>query len=204
MSNITSIIFDLGGVLLNNDIKRTQDQFRKLGVHNIDERFGFGHASAIFMEYEKGLVDDQQFVEALKRATGLSVSDQEIIDSWNAMLIDFPKERIEWLKELRKKYRLFLFSNTNAIHLETFRQIYRSAHGGTSLDELFEKAYYSHLIKMRKPELAAFEFILKENNLKPSETVFVDDFLMNVEAARKVGMKGIHLEPGMSVLDLEL
>jgi len=204
MSHIKNIIFDLGGVLLNIDIKRTQEHFKNLGVHNIEEYFRFGHGAGAFIDYEAGLINDQQFVESLKGMIGSSVSDQDVIDSWNAMLIDFPKERIEWLKELKKKYRLFLFSNTNAIHLETFRQIYRNAHGGTSLDELFEKAYYSHLIKMRKPDLAAFEFILKDNNLKASETAFVDDFLMNVEAARKVGIKGIHLEPGMTVLDLDL
>jgi len=204
MSEITSIIFDLGGVLLNLDIKRAHDQFRKLGVHNIEELFRFGHGSAVFTDYEGGLINDEQFIASLKGLTGIDISDQQIIESWNAMLLDFPKERIDFVKDLKKKYRLFLFSNTNAIHLEFFRQIYRKSIGDTSLDELFEKAYYSHLIKMRKPDLAAFEFILKDNNLKASETAFVDDSLVNVEASCKVGIKGIHLEPGMDVVDLEI
>lgn len=203
MSNITSIIFDLGGVLLNIDIKRTQDRFRNLGVQNIEEFFRFAHGAGPFLDYEAGLIDDQQFVESLKRLAGLNISDQQVIDAWNALLLDFPKDRIELLKELKKKYRLFLFSNTNAIHLVTFREIYRSAYGGTSLDELFEKAYYSHVIKMRKPDLAAFEFILKDSNLKAEETLFIDDFLMNVEAARLAGLRAIHLESGMDVTDLK-
>ena len=200
---IKNIIFDLGGVLLNLDIKRALNHFRNLGVHNIEEIFNPGQPSNAFRDFEVGLINDEQFIESLKGMCGVSISDQQVIDSWNAMLVDFPKERIDFLKELKKKYRLFLFSNTNAIHLDFFRQIYRKSFGDTSLDELFEKAYYSHLIKMRKPDLAAFELILKDNNLKAGETAFVDDTLVNVEAARKVGMKGIHLEPGMSVLDLE-
>ena len=200
---IKNIIFDLGGVLLNLDFKRALNQFRNLGVHNIEELFRPAQPSNAFRDYEVGLINDQQFIQSLKGLFSVSVSDQQVIDSWNAMLGDFPKERIDFLKELKKKYRLFLFSNTNAIHLEFFRQIYRSSFGDTSLDELFEKAYYSHLIKMRKPDLAAFEFILKDNNLKAGETAFVDDTLVNVEAARKVGMKGIHLEPGMTVLDIK-
>ena len=201
---IKNIIFDLGGVLLNLDLKRALDQFRNLGVHNIEELFKPAHPANAFRDYEVGLINDQQFIESLKGLCGVSVSDQQIIDSWNAMLLDFPKERIDFLKELKKKYRLFLFSNTNAIHLDFFRQIYRKTFGDTSLDELFEKAYYSHLIKMRKPDMAAFGLILKDNNLKAGETAFVDDTLVNVEAARKAGMIGIHLEQGMTVLDLDL
>ena len=204
MNKINNIIFDLGGVLLNLDIKRALNQFRSLGVHNIEEFFTGGHVAAAFKDYEVGLINDQQFIESLKGLCGVSVSDQQVIDTWNSMLLDFPKERIDFLKELKKKYRLFLLSNTNAIHLDYFRHIYRRSFGDTSLDELFEKAYYSHLIKMRKPDLAAFEFILADNNLKASETVFVDDSPINVEAARKVGILGIHLEPGMDVVDLDL
>ena len=165
MSTIKSIIFDLGGVLLNLDIKRTQEHFKNLGVKNIDELFRFGHASSFFVDYEIGLISDTEFVQTLKKISGLEVKDEEILNAWNAMLLDFPEERIKWLKELKKKYRLFLFSNTNAIHLETFQAIYRKSYGNTSLDELFEKAYYSHLMKMRKPDVASFEYIIKDSNL---------------------------------------
>src|SRR4030095_12316748 len=191
MLSIKNIIFDLGGVLLNNDINRTRDGFKNLGVHNIEDLFFHGHAAAFFKDYEIGKINDQEFIESLKGMIGSSVSDQDLIASWNAMLGDFPKRRIDWLKELKKKYRLFLFSNTNSIHLEMFQAIYRNSYGGASFDELFEKAYYSHVMKMRKPDVASFQFILKDSDLKAEETLFIDDSLINVEAARQAGMKGI-------------
>ena len=203
MLSIKNIIFDLGGVLLNNDINRTRDGFKNLGVHNIEELFFHGHAADFFKDYEIGKINDQEFIESLKGMIGSSATDQDVIDSWNAMLGDFPKRRIDWLKDLKKKYRLFLFSNTNAIHLEMFQAIYRNSYGGTGLDELFEKAYYSHVIKMRKPDIASFQFILKDSNLKAEETLFIDDSLINVEAARQAGMQAIHLEPGTDVTDLK-
>jgi glucose-1-phosphatase len=199
---IKNIIFDLGGVILNFDLKLTAEKFRSLGVHKIEDFF-YSDTSNTFKDYEGGKISDQEFVELLKGMIGIPITDQQVIDSWNAMLIDFPKERIHWLKDLGKRYRLFLFSNTNAIHQEMFRSIYRNSFGGTHLDELFEKAYYSHSLKMRKPDVAAFEFILKENNLKPEETLFVDDSLINVAAARQAGIQAIHLEPGMDIVDLK-
>ena len=204
MLSIKNIIFDLGGVLLNLDFKRTHDRFRSLGIDNIEELFRFGLGSATFMDHEAGLITDEQFLLKLKGLIPTPVTDQQVIDSWNALLVDFPKKRIERLKELKKKYRLFLFSNTNGIHLEWFHQIYRSSYEDTSLEDLFEKAYYSHVIKMRKPDVTAFQFILKDNNLKPEETLFIDDALVNVEAARQAGMEAIHLEPGLDMADLEL
>jgi putative hydrolase of the HAD superfamily len=74
---------------------------------------------------------------------------------------------------------------------------------GFNMDELFERAYYSHLVQLRKPDRAAYEYVLNENNLLAAETVFIDDALLNVEAANAVGIKGMHLQPGISVTSLK-
>jgi putative hydrolase of the HAD superfamily len=118
------------------------------------------------------------------------------------MLLDFHSERINWLKQLKNMYLLFLFSNTNAIHLESFQKTFRDTHG-FHMDDLFEKAYYSHVVRLRKPDAAAYQLVLDENRLLASETVFVDDALINVEAANAVGIKGVHLAKGTSVITLE-
>ncbi len=197
MQGIKNIIFDLGGVILNLDNQRTEDAFTSLGVKDIRNYFGHGHASSFFKEYEVGRISDQQFVDSIRQLTGLSsVSDKAIIDSWNALLLDFPPERIQLLKELRKSYRLFLFSNTNALHLAALQQTYINTFGGGSLEDHFEKTYYSHLLGMRKPDRESFEHILQENQLNAGETMFVDDAIVNVEGAEQAGLTGLFLRPG--------
>src|ERR1700760_700546 len=162
MQGIKNIIFDLGGVILNLDNKRTEEAFARLGVKDIRQYFGLGHADSFFKDYEVGKITDEQFVGSIRAMTGLAnVSDQAIIDGWNALLLDFPVERIQLLKHLGKSYRIFLFSNTNALHLAALRKIYSQAFGNDgTLDDHFEKTYYSHLLGMRKPERASYEYIL--------------------------------------------
>src|ERR1700722_7572425 len=184
MKGIKNIIFDLGGVIINLDNRRTEDAFTALGVKNFRDYFGHGFAASFFKDYEVGKIDDKEFIRSIRQLAGLSqVTDKAIIDSWNALLLDFPAERIQLLKELRRSYRLFLFSNTNALHLAALRQIWAGSVGGGSLEDLFEKSYYSHLMGMRKPDPGSFGFILKENQLIGEETLFVDDAIVNVEGA---------------------
>lgn len=203
MQGIKNIIFDLGGVIINLDNQRTEDAFTALGVKDFRSYFGHGHAISFFKEYEVGRISDQQFIDSIRQLTGLSVSDQAIIDSWNALLLDFPPERIQLLKQLRNNYRLFLFSNTNALHLAALQQTYIDTFGGGSLEDHFEKTYYSHLLGMRKPDREPFEHILRENQLNAEETMFVDDAIVNVEGAEQVGLKGLFLRPGVSLLDFQ-
>src|SRR5215469_12795884 len=112
MKGIRNIIFDLGGVIINLDNKRTEDAFVRLGAKDFRQYFGHGHAADFFKEYEVGKLSDQEFVDAIRQMLGnASITDQDIIDGWNALLLDFPEERIHLLKQLGKTYRLFLFSN---------------------------------------------------------------------------------------------
>jgi glucose-1-phosphatase len=205
MKGIKNIIFDLGGVIINLDNRRTEEAFTALGVKNFRDYFGHGFAAAFFSDYEIGKISDQEFIGALRRLGGLSqVPEQTIVDGWNALLLDFPPERMRLISELRKTYRLFLFSNTNALHLAALRQIWSNSFGGDgSLDDYFEKTYYSHLMGMRKPDPESFGVILKENNLKGQETLFVDDAILNVEGAEQAGLKGLFLRPGISLLDFQ-
>jgi len=198
---IKNVIFDLGGVLLNLDIKKTLDAYSALGLPGIDQLFGIGHADSFFKQYETGAIDDNGFIDSIMKLEGNTGTRAQAIAAWNAMLLDFPSERVTWLKQLKNNYRLFLFSNTNAIHLESFQKAFRDTHG-FEMDDLFEKAYYSHVVRLRKPDAAAYQLVLDENNLTASETVFVDDALINVDAANAVGIKGLHLAKDMQVISL--
>ncbi len=205
MKGIKNIIFDLGGVIINLDNRRTEEAFTALGIKNFRDYFGHGFAASFFSDYEIGKISDQEFIGGLRQLGGLSqVPEQTIVDGWNALLLDFPPERIRLISELRKTYRLFLFSNTNALHLAALRQIWSNSFDGDgALDDYFEKTYYSHLMGMRKPDPESFGVILKENNLKAQETLFVDDAIVNVEGAEQAGLKGLFLRPGISLLDFQ-
>ena len=203
MFSVQNIIFDLGGVLLNLDVARTRDAFIKLGVSQIDDLFRIGHVTSFFKEYEVGTITDEEFVEQARQLAHPGTTGDQIIDAWNGMLLDFPKERVQFLNRLKNKYRLFLFSNTNAIHLQAFQKSYQTVYGNT-LDAHFEKAYYSHIINKRKPDVLAFQYVIQDSNLNPSNTLFIDDALVNVEGARQAGLQAIHLTAGKTVLELDL
>lgn len=204
MQGIKNIIFDLGGVIINLDNRRTEEALTRLGVKNMRQYFGHGHADSFFKDYEVGKITDRQFIDSIRTMGGLEgVTDGEIIEGWNALLLDFPPERVRLLEELGKRYRLFLFSNTNSLHLAALQKIYAQTFDSGSLDDHFEKTYYSHLLGMRKPEKESYEYILRENGLEGSETLFVDDAIVNIEGAEHAGLKGLYLRPGVSLLDFQ-
>ncbi|HRO44540.1 HAD family phosphatase [Agriterribacter sp.] len=204
MQNIENLIFDLGGVILTLDMPRAEQHFTALGVKDYNTLFRSGNVSSFFKDYEVGGISDAEFLEALRNLAALPLTDEELVAAWNAMLGHFPEERIALLSKLKNKYRSFLFSNTNALHLITFRKMYTDAFNGNVFDDHFEKAYYSHLLRMRKPDKESYEHIIRENNLDPSKTVFIDDSILNIEGAEAAGLKGIHIKPGTSILDIDL
>jgi HAD superfamily hydrolase (TIGR01509 family) len=202
MDGIKNIIFDLGGVIMEIDVKKTLKAFEKLGAKNIQEYFGHGFAASFFSDHEAGRISDEEFIAKIKKMLGGEVPDESVIEAFNALLLYFPPERISLLKELKTRYRIFLYSNTNAIHYKEFSKIYRKTFSG-ALEDNFEKAYYSHILGHRKPETAGFELIIAENDLNPKETLFVDDALINVEGAIKAGLKGLYMPPGFYITDIK-
>jgi HAD superfamily hydrolase (TIGR01509 family) len=209
MHNIKNIIFDLGGVIMDIDVKHTLKAFSKLGIKNIENYFGHGFAASFFSDHESGKISDEEFLKEIKKLLtqegvdeAVEISDEAVIDAWNALLLQFPPERISLLKAIRSQYRLFLFSNTNAIHYNKFREIYRNSFPG-ELEDLFEKAYFSHSLGHRKPDTSGFELIIRENGLDPKQTLFVDDAFINVEGALKTGLKGLYLPPGFFITDIK-
>jgi HAD superfamily hydrolase (TIGR01509 family) len=201
LKDIKNIIFDLGGVIMEIDVKQTLHAFSELGLKNIHEYFGHGFAASFFSDHESGRISDEEFLKEIKNLVNTGVSQGELIDAWNALLLRFPPERIALLKELKSRYRLLLYSNTNAIHYKKFSEIYRNSFQG-ELEDLFEKAYFSHALGHRKPDLGGYEQIISENHLDPKLTLFVDDALMNVEGAIKAGLKGLYLPPGFFITDI--
>lgn len=197
------IIFDLGGVILNIDYHKTIDAFKTLGDKEFDSLFTQANQTDLFDKYEKGLCSSQFFINGLLDYLPKGTSANAIVKAWNAMLLDLPSERIDKLLTLKEKYRTFLLSNTNDIHLDAFHKIIKEENSLESLSPLFEKVYFSCEMKMRKPDPEIFLVVCNENNLVPSETLFIDDSIQHVEGAKKAGLQAYHLTNGETILELD-
>jgi putative hydrolase of the HAD superfamily len=199
IKGIKHIIFDLGGVLLNLDHKRTQDAFADLGLMNFEEVWGTVQQTPLFDDFEVGKINRDEFISSIRNIAGIGASDQQIVEAWNALLLDFPLRRLQILQQLRIHYDLLLLSNTNEIHEEAFNKILMEANGIPNIGVFFDKVYLSNRIGMRKPNKEIFERVLNENQLQPIHTLFIDDSLPNIEAANKLGIQTIYLDKGMTI-----
>lgn len=179
---IKNIIFDFGDVFINLNKEATFNELAKLGITNITESM-----MQEYYKYEMGLISTDEFVSYFHKE--FNINKEDLIRSWNAILLDFPKHRLSFIKELAasKKYRLFLLSNTNDLHISWIQNDWGSALYN-EFKNCFEQFYLSHEINLRKPNANIFEFVLTQNNLKANETFFIDDTSENTEAANKLGI----------------
>jgi glucose-1-phosphatase len=204
MQNIEAIIFDLGGVILNINYDLTRQAFEKAGIDNFHEMYSQANADDLFSNLETGKIGEADFYAEMNQRIGLTLSPNEIENAWNAMLLNFREDSLKFLKQLRPKYKLFLLSNTNHIHLKAFKEIYLERERDRPFEEFFDIAYYSCEVGLRKPNADIYEFVMNENNLVAGRTLFVDDSAQNVEAAKNLGMQTVLLNSGKYIEELPL
>ncbi|WP_431165271.1 HAD-IA family hydrolase [Tenacibaculum halocynthiae] len=186
---IKNIIFDFGDVFINLDKQATYRDLAKLGVTEVSEEM-----MQVYYRYEMGLITTKEFVGFYHEK--FNIAKKDLIDAWNAILLNFPLHRLEFLKELEKsgKYRLFLLSNTNELHISWIQNDW----GNNLYQEFkncFEQFYLSHEINLRKPNENIYEFVLGENNLLASETIFIDDTKENTDIAKNMGIHVWNINP---------
>ena len=186
MKDIKNIVFDLGKVILNIDFNATEREFRKFNVNNFDELYSRAKQISLFDRLEEGKITPDNFRKELRNLINLSLTDMQIDNAWNSMLLDFPENRIRFLESIKSKYRIFLLSNTNKIHFDVYNENFEK-HYGYSFSTLFEKMYLSFEVGLRKPDKKIFQYLLGDSNIKPNETLFIDDTSEHIEAAKTLG-----------------
>ncbi|MBZ9627493.1 HAD family phosphatase [Psychroflexus sp. CAK1W] len=186
---IKTIIFDFGDVFLTLDKSATTKHLKQQGVEEFDSEL-----IKINAAYEKGLVSTDEFIQHYTKRFD-KLPSEKFKDAWNSILIEFPKQRLEFLKELKasNSHKLILLSNTNELHIDWVKD---NIPVFEEFQNCFDEFYLSHEIHLRKPDAAIFEFVLKENDLKPHETLFVDDTLEHILTAKKIGIHTWHLKAG--------
>lgn len=193
---IDTIIFDFGDIFINLDKEGTINGLKKLGLSHWNEDL-----NQLNLQFEKGQISREDFLLGIQNHVP-NATIEEISVAWNAVLLDFPLRRLEFLQKIPKKYRLFLLSNTDAIHIETFER-----ENGVSFYsdfyQCFEKVYFSFEMGMRKPDIEIYTHLINKHNLSASRTLFVDDKKENTDAARSLGLQVWNLQVGQEdVMDL--
>jgi FMN phosphatase YigB (HAD superfamily) len=191
-TRITNIVFDWGGVITNIDYHATIDAFSKIGHHSFENYFTHHHQDDFFKKFEKGLVEPEELIKSISNEVGKDCSQKDIEMAWCAMLLDTPPVRLEILKKLKNKFKIFILSNTNTIHANYYTNLLKELYH-IDFPSLFHKVYYSFEIGMRKPDLEIFEFVLSDSQLDPKTTLFVDDTEINVQNADTAGMQALYL-----------
>lgn len=198
---IKNLLFDLGGVLYDIRYQNVPEAFARLGFHDFDTHFTQAAQSGPIDLFEEGKITVPEFRDYIRSLTTVTMTDQQIDDAWNSIIIDVPERRIKMLEELGKQYNLYLFSNTNQLNCDRFSILLQEKYGYNIFERHFIKAFFSHEIHYRKPKVEAFRFVLADQNLNPSETLFIDDTTRHIEGAKKTGLHTYLLPKGEDVCD---
>ena len=193
--NITTLIFDLGGVICDLDIDRCILNFKQLGLENFEHYLNNFGQSGFFMQLEKGLITAAEFRNEVRTLTSKPLTDEQINEAWNSFLVGIPTKKLDLIIELRKKFRVVLLSNTNIIHFpDTVARFF--TYNGMSTSDYFDKCYLSYEMKMAKPDEKIFNALLEAEQVSANECLFLDDGQKNIEQAAKLGIQTYLVKAG--------
>ena len=203
ISKIKNIIFDLGNVVIDIDPQLTYEAIAALSpsfsAPEIEESI---KENKLWHNYEKGLISDAEFRDLLRQHFELEATDKEIDDAFNALLLDIDPDRIDLIERLSTKFRIFVLSNTSAIHMVEFENILARCTERSSIWPLFEKPYFSFDMGLLKPDPQIYKTVLQEAGLVASETLFIDDLKPNIDAASQLEINTIHLQRPQTIADI--
>jgi glucose-1-phosphatase len=193
MQHIKNIIFDLGGVIINLDVNKTISEFNSLSYMPFEAIYTQANQNEVFNAFDKGIISTEEFFSEIRKQIRYEGPEFELKKAWNAMLLDVPDRRLDVLVKMKQNYNTFLLSNTCEPHVTAFEHDLYLKHGVKNFNDYFDEVYYSCRMGMRKPDREIFEFVLDKNNLKPEETVFIDDSIQHVKGAGECGISAFLL-----------
>ncbi|MGB0423109.1 MAG: HAD family hydrolase [Flavobacteriales bacterium] len=191
---IDAIIFDFGGVLFDIEYDTPVREFKKLGLDDFSKIYAQSAQSELFDRLETGTISNENFLLDIQKVIPTQPDLAKVLAAWNSILTGIPKGRIDQIHQLKPKYRTFLLSNTNAIHVEEFEKMVDAEMGIDYFKSAFEKVYYSNVIGIKKPYPSTYLEVCSWNDLNPSTTLFIDDSVQHVEGARAAGLHAYHID----------
>lgn len=192
----------MGGVILDVDYTRIIDGFNDYGI-DASKLYTQALQMPFVDEFEKGLISAEEFRDNIRSITKTNLKDEVIDKIWNSMILSLRKNTIELLGSLKSKYdNIFLFSNTNVIHMNYVRKDFLRQLGFDIFTMLFNKSYLSNEIHLRKPDIEAFEWVIKDMGVDRQSILFVDDTQKNIQGAKLCGLNAYLLKPEETLIDL--
>lgn len=193
MPQFRNLVFDIGDVIIDIDYKATIFAFQQIAVVDFSEVVSYAKQHPIFDQFEKGQITASGFRNELRPFLKPGTTDAQIDAAWNAILINYPKAKLDLLDKLKNKYRVFALSNINEIHICELDRVAKTLLGKNRFSDFFHHAYYSNELGHRKPNPEIYEYVASQQNLLPHETFFVDDKAENVVAAKTLGWQAFQL-----------
>lgn len=189
LSRIKTIIFDIGGVLVDLDFERCIDAFRELGIEGAEQMVSCYHPAEFFGELERGEINTAEFCCRLRDMAGMpELSDEAICAAYRTLILGIPVEKLRMIKSLRDRgFQILALSNINEVMLPRIFEFFRA--DSLEATDYFDKMYLSFEMGVMKPSKKIYEMVIEGSNLDPKETLFIDDGVQNVEAAREMGMQ---------------
>ncbi len=196
------LLFDIGNVMIDIDYNRTIAAFQQLSGKNISELLSLQHQVDFFDLFERGEITADEFRQKIAVVLQLEQVDAAAIDdAWNALLASYPAERFELLLSLKSKQKIAALSNINEIHLAAIDHTIQQNFQQPNLAAYFHQVFYSHEMGMRKPEKRIYQKVLDDTGISPDKILFFDDKIENIEAAKAVGIEGIHIKKVNQIVD---
>ncbi|MGE5558920.1 MAG: HAD family hydrolase [Bacillota bacterium] len=182
---IKAIVFDLGNVVINISIDRIFAYWAAglgLPAGEIASRFVFDEA---YENFERGRISAPDYIKHIADKYGIVLTETLFTDGWNSIFGGVIPGVGPLLRGLKTGYRLAALSNTNEIHAEYFKALYKDTLA------FFEQIFVSNEIGARKPDARAFQAVLDYLKLAPGEILFLDDNPAFTAKAGAIGMRTV-------------
>lgn len=199
---ISALLFDLGGVLYHIDDSIMINEFNKLGAEDFSSIYNLSTQKPIIDKYEMGLISTIEFFDSIKPHLKNTLDNDAILNAWNSMLIGMPKENYEILLDLKKKYPIYLLSNTNIEHINYIDKEIANHYKVDSLKSLFDDVIYSYEINMRKPNLDIYEYTITKIPFDKDEIFYLEDNHNNYEMGKNFGFNSYVMERNSNLKDI--
>ena len=199
---IKNIIFDLCGPIITIDLNMMNAKFFEFGVCGIDNPYKTLYKAGVTKAFEKNQITIDEFCDEVRKVLDTPLSDVQILEAWNTLIVAAPMEHAMLLKRLSNRYNLYLLSNSDVVNADYFRKYVGVNMGNDLFQTAFRKVFFSCELGLRKPEPAVFQTILVKEKLRAAETLLIDDCKKHTEGASFAGLNTIWLEKGKDVSEL--
>ena len=199
---VKALLFDLGGVIVDLDYKKTASAFENIGLKNAEKAYSQFNQTNLFNDFETGHISGEEFLAEVRKKIITQVSSSEITKAWNSMILGFQQAKLKEIIKLSEKVPCYLLSNTNEIHLSYIEQLLQEM-GFKHFLNVFKSCYFSHQIRKRKPHKETFEWVLHQMNYDAQDVLFIEDSPQHIKGAKSAKLNTFYFKKDSNLSDVD-